>query len=246
MSKEKSSRGKAIAELTFTRDAPGSNMWTCRCGTKRKQKGTGYSNLVSHVSTQHSELLQSLENAAAQDDTIENLFWPKKARDVMAWLELIILGLFPFSFCENKVVRKHAKPESISLNTFKKYMLSLTEVVEKKISEALPEQFAIVFDGWTVNSTHYVAVYATYSSSNDCGYERVLLSFAPMGEEETLTASEHVEYLEFVLSVFDKDMGNVSALVGDNCSTNKLLATLADCKFVGCASHRFNLVVDLD
>lgn len=41
-----------------------------------------------------------------------------------------------------------------------------------------------------------------------------------------------------------KYMTSVAASVGDNCSTNKLFATLAGTRFVSCASHRFNLAVE--
>ena len=38
-------------------------------------------------------------------------------------------------------------------------------------------------------------------------------------------------------------MGNVGAMVDDNCSPNKAFARKAKCPFVGWASHRFNLAV---
>ena len=45
-----------------------------------------------------------------------------------------------------------------------KYMKELTHELEAKISSILPEKFALVFDGWSLDgsSTHYMAVFATF------------------------------------------------------------------------------------
>jgi hypothetical protein len=43
-------------------------------------------------------------------------------------------------------------------------MHELTVLVEKKIKECLPDKFALVFDGWTLDgtNTHYMGLFATY------------------------------------------------------------------------------------
>lgn len=71
----------------------------------------------------------------------------------------------------------------------------------------------------------------------------VILALSPLEDESNLGAVEHKKLLDFVLPVFNKDMSNVVALIGDIVSTNKSLAVLCGCGFVGCASHRFNLAV---
>ena len=65
----------------------------------------------------------------------------------------------------------------------------------------------------------------------------------PCDDEDSLTAKSLQEYLTFTLSVFNKDWTNVSALIGDNCATNKAVANSTGVGFIGCASHRFNLAV---
>ncbi len=46
-------------------------------------------------------------------------------------------------------------------------MHELTLIVEKKIKDTLPDFFALVFDGWTLDgtSTHYVGIFATFLTS---------------------------------------------------------------------------------
>ncbi|KAH9108067.1 hypothetical protein AeMF1_016685 [Aphanomyces euteiches] len=124
-----------------------------------------------------------------------------------------------------------------------KWMEKLSDGVEKKISDLLPDKFAIVFDGWSLGSTHYVAVFVSFPSSDSIGYQKYLLSFAPINEEVSLNAMSHKKYLEFVLDVFGKTLSNIVVLIGDNCSTNRALSRLLGIPLVGCASHLFNLFV---
>ncbi|KAH9118961.1 hypothetical protein LEN26_011855 [Aphanomyces euteiches] len=124
-----------------------------------------------------------------------------------------------------------------------KWMEKLSDGVEKKISDLLSDKCAIVFDGWSLGSTHYVAVFVSFPSSDSIGYQKYLLSFALTNEEDSLNAMSHKKYLEFVLDVFGKTLSNIVVLIGDNCSTNHALSRLLGIPLIGCASHRFNLFV---
>lgn len=57
----------------------------------------------------------------------------------------------------------------------------------------LPDLFAIVFDGWSVGATHYLAIFASFTADYDNGFTQRLLSFSPFGEEEEdgFTAKDH-------------------------------------------------------
>ena len=136
------------------------------------------------------------------------------------------------------------RPEPVSRNTLMKYLKSLGETVEKKIATTLPDTFCLVFDGWTSkDNTHYMGMFATYASKEPNGYSKILLTFSPMGEEESLGAQEHFEFATFVLELYGKTWTNVASLIGDNCPSNKAFANKARKPLVGCASHRFNLAV---
>ena len=171
-------------------------------------------------------------------------FWPKKAQTLSAWLLLIVNGLLPFSFCENECARQCMKQGPISRKTLMKYLNKLTVVVEKKITEMLPEKFAIVFDGWSSrDNTHYMAIFVTFPAENELGYSKILLTMSPMGDEDSLSSQEHYDFATYILKLYHKSWENVVCLVGDNCNTNKALADLAHKPLLGCASHRFNLAV---
>jgi len=112
-----------------------------------------------------------------------------------------------------------------------------------KIENTLPDSFAVVFDGWSAGPTHYVSVFATFPAELPAGYDKLLLGIAPMGEELSQSAEEHVDFLDFVLEVFGRSRNNVAALIGDNANTNRAFARKFGAVFIGCHSHKFNLAM---
>ena len=220
--------------------------WKCKCGKVLVQKkNTGWSNLLNHVKRQHPEEsanavnnTPSVINAFAVDET------SRKGRNIYGWIRIICDGMRPFSFVEDTTIREYIRLESISENTLRKYMGILTKEVEKKISHILPEKIALVIDGWTKASVHFVGVFATYPDLGKVGgYESVMLAFSPMFCETEFGADEHYEFISWVLSVYGKTFENVIAIIGDNVSVNKALSTKCNLPLIGCASHRFNLAV---
>ncbi|ETM98415.1 hypothetical protein PPTG_19620 [Phytophthora nicotianae INRA-310] len=58
------------------------------------------------------------------------------------------------------------------------------------------------------------------------------------------TASAHLEHMESVLMLYNKDLSMVRFLIGDNCSTNQCLASMLKIPLISCANHRLNLAVN--
>ncbi len=69
------------------------------------------------------------------------------------------------------------------------------------------------------------------------------MGFSAFESEISQDAEYHVQFVEYVLTVFGKSIANVVAVVSDNGSTNKKMARLLRKGLVGCYSLRFNLVV---
>ena len=118
-----------------------------------------------------------------------------------------------------------------------------TRKVENKIKEVLPDKFALVIDGWTKNSTHFVAIFVSFHADTKVGFEQVMLAFSPMNSETSFRASDHFGFIEWVLGLYGKSLDNVVAVIGDNVSTNQALADMCKKPLIGCASHRFNLAM---
>lgn len=181
------------------------------------QRSIGYSNLTHHIHSKHDEHIQDRKSASlARKQLVSSaLSFQARTGAAHAWIEAVVLCLQPFSFVENRIMRKHFNHENISVDSLMKYMHLLTKLVESHIGTMLPDKFCVVFDGWAGGDTHYVAVFATFTSNMPFGFNYELLALAPMGDEDSLNAAEHFEFLEFVLDVYGKKFSNVAALVGD-------------------------------
>lgn len=237
---------KRVCEIFFTREPTTGNVFTCRCGVKRKRSGTSNTNLISHILSAHADAYQDISSGSELGQSqLDQYFSAGKPCNLYGWLDLVINGLLPFSFVEKQIVRTHVKHEPISLTTFMKYMTLLTAQVEQKISLLLPDTLALVFDGWTTDATHYLAVFATFPIEGSDSYGTRLLTISPMGDETTLTADEHFEFLSYILDMYGKTWSNVVCLIGDNASTNKALSNKAKIPFIGCGSHRMNLAMKI-
>lgn len=241
------SKGQRILDFFFKPVSEGLDEWVCECGTKRKQSCSGYKNLVSHAEKQHLGNLRAFLNDCDETPSTSpvSLFFNTKTEKIHGWLDLVINGLLPFSTVINPVFIRSAKFKSISRPALNKYMSLLTLRVENKISKTLPSKLALVFDGWTPNMAHFVSIYVIFPSSVDCGFDKVLLGSSPFEDEVFMSADAYVKYVTTVLEVYKKSLSNVLCYLGDNCSTNTCFASKVPGKFIGCASHRYNLALKL-
>ena len=97
-----------------------------------------------------------------------------------------------------------------------------------------------MFAGWSNSSNHFVAIFATVPSG-----ENYLLSFSTLPDKTNQNALNYIEFIKNTLRIYNKSLNNVLFLVGDNCSTNLSVANKVQKPFIGCASHRLNLAVNL-
>ncbi|KAK1931473.1 hypothetical protein P3T76_013229 [Phytophthora citrophthora] len=74
-------------------------------------------------------------------------------------------------------------------------------------------------------------------------YREVQLGCSPPLNEQHYTADERYNLVKFVLAIYGKSITSPSVLMGDNCSTNKVLADRMGIPLVGCGCHKLNLAV---
>jgi len=212
--------------------------YLCSCGRKRVQNPkTGYGNLLNHIKSDHKDWEEIMK---AKDKKNPSAFVNKKGANIFKWLEWIVVANLPFQFVEHPLTRKNSNLDSITDETIKKYLLLVTENVEKRIADNLPDKFGIIIDGWKDGTTHYIAIFASYSDANGEG-QYPLLSIAPPYDEQSFTAETHKAFIIDVLELYGKGLPNLVYLVGDNAPVNTCLSDLLQVPFIGCASHRFNL-----
>lgn len=140
------------------------NEYKCRLCQKMRtaKKGTGSSNLMEHLRSQHKDFEHLLRDHP--DSSTLPVYLDKRALNMYSWLDWIISDGLCFSTVEKASYRKYSNLEDITTDTFMKYMKELTAEVELEIKQLLPNKFSLIFDGWTLEgtSTHFIAMFARF------------------------------------------------------------------------------------
>ena len=147
----------------------------------------------------------------------------------------------PLHEFEQKSTQEFVSMQSFSVETLTKYMQRGTEMVEKSITDDLPNKFAVVFDGRKRFGVHSLALFAVYKKQGK--KKVVLLAIAPPIDKESYTADEQIIFIEQMLLIYGKTMQDVCVLVGGNCETNRYISKKKGVALIGCYSHKFNLAV---
>ena len=70
---------------------------------------------------------------------------------------------------------------------------AVTRKTEEAIAKALPTNFALLHDGWSSASTHYVGIRASFPK--DQCQKLAFWAFSHLLDETTLGANQHIELL---------------------------------------------------
>jgi hypothetical protein len=239
-----------VCSLFYTKviDCDSEDQFKCSCGTLRKQKkGSGYSNLMSHLKDKHSDWEEIYNNFIKSNPKSKKppaghvFFIHPKVILIHSWLDWVVTDNLPISIVEKETYRNYSNLENISVDTFTKYLKLVESRIDEKLREELPVKFGLIIDGWTEGNTHYFGVFAAYSK-NGKNYER-FLTIAPPFDETRFTAQNQADFLVDVMENIGRNKDDILYLVADNTNTNPATADLLDVSFIGCASHRFNLAV---
>ncbi|EGZ28700.1 hypothetical protein PHYSODRAFT_248221 [Phytophthora sojae] len=207
----------------------------CRCGATRKRvTGTGYSNLMQHKRREHPSYSEEMLAATPGQTGSLAHYVRHSAQNLFGWLEWLVKCNLPLSFCESKLARRYTRLQPVSVETLRRVMDAVTRCVEHAIAAEMPEEFGLIFDGWSHDSEHYIAVFACYEV--DGVLRCPLLCMAPLVNDETddFSAASHQAFLATMLARdYQKRLDQVLFLVGDNCGVNRRLATLMGVPLIG-------------
>ena len=257
------------------------------CGKEMKfAPKSGFSNPYQHLRSCYARGM----TRSKQESILQNLFreaLQKQARSggtilghfsvqtlseldsaMYSYIRLITMCNLPVSIVEDSIFRSVSRFEArLKRSSIVEVMFKLVELVEKRIAEELVSTIgAIMYDGWSSCSTHYVAAYALYMSSTSVVVNGTvqkssiprftLLSVAPMGqineeamncgaETSSFNAEAHLNFFEQVLKFYNLQFNKwCRCLIGDNASTNLRIAKISGIPHVGCASHKLHLEVN--
>lgn len=240
---------KKVIECFFiTSSGGGSFTWNI-CAKIYKPNEKGYRNVEGYIERMQIQQFAEFKSCTEQGLPLTaGCGFPTKTWNVNGWLEIVIMCITPFSLVANQFFRKHSGNGKLSVNKFVKYLQIVPKHVKTRIAEALPDRFALLSDGWSAKGTHFGAKYDCYPTFTSCGFEKVVLAFAPKVSEEKIDSQNHYKLIKFVLDVFRRSFNNIVAVISDNCPTNLRLGQDVFpkhpyCMFIWCASHRFNRAV---
>jgi hypothetical protein len=224
-------------------------LYTCNiCNNGRPysqpaKKGVG--NLMAHLRAAHGGFEHKYKEATAGSaGTLEShAFTSERASGLFRWLLWIVSSNLPLAVADDDQYRKNTNMPPTSSTTLRKLMYRVERIVEAKLTDAIPDKFALAFDLWSSGGTSFCGVFASwYDTTSNC-VVNPLIAMCPMGSETSWTADAHIRFLTETLHKVDKAMTDIMCLVGDNCETNKSIARKLKIPLVGCASHRLNLAV---
>ncbi|KAF1331975.1 hypothetical protein FI667_g3996, partial [Globisporangium splendens] len=219
-------------QVIFTATMP-SNRANCH--------GSGFSNLISHLTTKHPNYAALFEeNQQRSTRTLASHgFIDMRTADVYRWMEWVIERNLLLREVDGPRTRAIARMSPISSKSLKKHIKHVGARVGIEITAAMGNAFGLMFDGWTCGSAHYVGIYTVFA--HDGVRHQPLLSLSPM--ESGQSAGAHIEMIDNVLRLYEKQLNMVLFIVADNCATNQAIAKKLSVPLVGCASHHFNLAM---
>lgn len=265
MSQQNEIRTKDLVKIYFGAEPiKDGNQWKCKCGKIRKQDiTTGYANLKSHITQSHldykevyAEVMSKQNEVGPTEENHEavgnqqkhlDLFFDSKSNNIYKWLKWIIEDELSLNFPEKTNTRNYTNLDKISTKTAKKYGFEIEHIVSNMIIDKIEKvnHIALIFDGWTAGSTHFIGVFASLPAPDKEKLPKLyLLRFAPLLDGTSFTAEAHRIFLMETLEFYKIPESKVFCLVGDNCNTNKCLANLMGKPLIGCRSHRYNLAME--
>lgn len=225
----------------------------------RYPSGVGYTNPTKHIENQHEQTVDhvmTIHLKKISQTQLPKIFLKANvpplsdyATAMYAWLEMVVMEDNPFSIVSSSIYRKFTNFRSFSRTTLMKYLELVHENVKGKLSTIIPNNFSIVFDGWTNNNTtdHYFAFFLVWSTND--GYNQCLLSCNVLRRCQSghikLNAENVKNEIIQKLHEINKEAIMIDCIIGDNASVNKKVAKLLHVPFIGCASHRLALSVKL-
>ena len=244
--------------------------WCCRKCARQKTKNGGWTNLLSHLKScvgkdfmeQYKAFVVSSQmriDAETGQVTVGGpllldnyvIHLSEREKEMAEWMNYLVMKNQPLCTVDCPITRKIVRLKSVCAKSMRHHMLSLVSVVRDEIKARLPDKLALIFDGWTEGTDHYIGIWASYNlvdSKEDSGKEttvQTLLSIRPLLADGIMgmTANDHTLHINRVLEMYGKDESNVICIAGDNCSVNKSIARIMSVPLIGCASHKFNLAV---
>lgn len=216
--------------------------WKCKiCASKTLTKGNGWSNLMTHITACHEDYKTIMSVCSQSGVDIRAFLKGERENALNGWISLIVDRGLPFSAVNKQELRSISRLKPISYKTLMKNVMRLTAFVMEDIRINLPDKFGIIFDGWTNNRKHFIAIFSEYSF--DGKPVRDLLAVKQLPDQTNQNAANHAALIRQVMEECGRTERSILYVVADNTNLNPATARILRTPCIGCASHRLNCAV---
>jgi len=176
-------------------------------------KGHGYTNLKTHITVKHSESITDMVNefrGIKNNNTLDN-YSNKTGRRVtfdgtkyFNWLRYCVFLDHPLSAADDDLLTEVTGLQKTTSKSLKKYFFRVGHLTALKVREILPDEFGILFDGWTSNHSkeHYVILVALFMK--DGTLHTPLLACSPMDTLGEFGAVAHYDFITTTLRFYHR------------------------------------------
>ena len=147
----------------------------------------------------------------------------REGKNIYRWLDFIVMNDLSLCTVERLAFLRHLKLKAIDRKTLDKYLYATQAAVKETIKGILPERLGIIMDGWSCDNEHYIAIFATYTTSQQIVVTKLLscsvqdlLSDTFEAEGFGFTAEDIGEYLFDVLQGYNRTFDVVQFISADN------------------------------
>ncbi|KAG3108935.1 hypothetical protein PI124_g14441 [Phytophthora idaei] len=177
----------------FFFEPQGEGVHRCKiCGADGKQlPGTGYSNLLSHLSCSHEDFRAqyNAQNRGTDRPRQDFGFVSEAIYHRYQWLRWVVVRGMPLSEVDDELSRAMFKWQPTNSKAVKADMITVATKLGAVIAEEMGIVFGVMYDGWTHGTMHFVAVYGLYVVGGQL--RQILLATSPL-DEGSQDADAHI------------------------------------------------------
>lgn len=141
--------------------------WQWKSCKQMRIKGecAGWTILYSHVASEHADIIDSvIQQQHWNTDNLSHRSMLSFLRNIVRWIEWLVMENSLSNFIEKPKKNQFSNVTPIGRKTSMKYIDVVNQKLREVIKIRLPETFGVIFHGWSVESEHYTAIFASWSS----------------------------------------------------------------------------------
>ncbi len=84
--------------------------------------------------------------------------------EMSKWIDHLVMRNMPISIVDCPHTRRITILKAVSSKSVRKHILYLVMLARQQVRLRLPGKFALIFDGWTEGTDHYIGIWVSYNA----------------------------------------------------------------------------------